>query len=155
LVGVVLVSSYNYLTPAFTQVPPPEAPVALFGADNNIVILDASLTEITHPRTAALTVTWQALQPLDTDYSIFLQAVTSDAASPTVVAQVDTQPLNGQRPATSWRSGEILMDTYQLDLSTVHATSGLRYYFGYYDWRDGRRLPLDGGIDDKLIFYGQ
>ena len=31
----------------------------------------------------------------------------------------------------------------------------LRYYFGYYDWRDGVRLPVDGGIDDKLVFYGQ
>jgi hypothetical protein len=155
LVAVVILSSYSNLTTDFTQVTPPELPVAVFGANNNLVVLDASLTESSNPRQALLTVTWQSLQPLDFDYNVFLQALTGDEASPTVVAQLDTQPLSGQRPATSWRPGEILVDTYRLDLAASQAPGGLRYYFGYYDWRDGKRLPLDGGIDDKMIFYGQ
>ena len=29
----------------------------------------------------------------------------------------------------------------------------LRYYFGFYNWRSGQRLPVDGGIDDKLVLH--
>ena len=37
----------------------------------------------------------------------------------------------------------------------VPADTPLRYYFGYYDWRDGKRLPVNGGMDDKLVLHGQ
>jgi hypothetical protein len=71
---------------------------------------------------------------------------------------LDTQPLGGERPVTDWRQGEILVETYQLDLSqldTSQANNPLSYYFGYYDWSNGERLPVDGGIDDKLVFHGR
>ena len=44
-----------------------------------------------------------------------------------------------------------------LDFPNVDAPAGapLLYYFGYYDWRDGRRLPVDGGLDDKLVVDGE
>ena len=71
------------------------------------------------------------------------------------MAQLDAQPLAGARPATSWRPGEILAETYTLDLSNAPADTPLRYYFGYYDWRDGQRLPVDGGLDDKLVLDGE
>ena len=61
---------------------------------------------------------------------------------------------------TSWRQGEVLHDVYAIDLSQGDLAidlneADIRYYFGYYDWRDGTRLPVDGGIDDKLVFYGR
>jgi len=155
LVALVVIGNYRYVTSDFTQTPARETPVAVFGPAHNLVVLDANLHESDHPRSAQLQITWQSLHPLDFDYNIFLQAVTGDESALAVVAQLDVQPLTSEHPATAWRPGEILSTTYQLDLSAVAATSDLRYFFGYYDWRDGRRLPRDGGIDDKLVFYGQ
>ncbi|MBK8800093.1 MAG: hypothetical protein IPM07_29010 [Anaerolineales bacterium] len=78
-----------------------------------------------------------------------------DGAPEQVVAQLDAQPLGDARPATSWQPGEVLTNTYVLDLSAAPPETPLTYYFGYYDWRDGSRLPVDGGRDDKLVLHGK
>jgi hypothetical protein len=173
LLFVVLLGSYPYLTADFTEVTIPNTPVAIFGGQNDIVILDAALTENRQPRTTELDLTWQVLRPLPFDYNIFFQALrieqsgqtesgatTNDAAPPTettlsVVGQLDRQPLTADAPPMSWQPGEIFTATYQLDLTTVADDVPLVYYFGYYDWRDGVRLPVNLGIDDKLIIYGK
>jgi hypothetical protein len=155
LVGLTILSSFGYLTTTFTQTPPPAAPIARFGPAQNLLLLSAELIESQSPHTAELQITWQTLQPLPIDYNIFFQAQRGDETTPQIVAQLDTQPLGGARPATSWQPGEILTDTYQLDLSGVEPSEPLRYIFGYYDWRDGTRLPLADRNDDKLVFYGE
>jgi hypothetical protein len=157
LLAIVVLSSYAFLTTQFTELSPPARPVAVVG-DNNVALLDAALVESGEPATAELTVTWQPLRSLDFDYNVFFQAIAGEGNEERVVAQLDAQPLAGQRPATGWRPGEILSETYRLDLSAVPPGAPLRYYFGYYDWRDGRRLPMDSGLigvaDDKLVLHG-
>ncbi len=148
LLALVVVASLPHLTPAYTQVNPPLHPVAVIG-DNQVVVLDAQVTEA--EGAAVLSVTWQALHPLDFDYNVFFQALAGDA----VVAQLDAQPLGETRPATSWQPGEVLTTRYTLDLAAAAPGEKLTYYFGYYDWRDGRRLPVDGGRDDKLVLHGK
>jgi len=148
LMALVVVASLPHLTPAYTQVNPPLRPVAVIG-DNQVVVLDAQVTEA--EGAAVLSVTWQALHPLDFDYNVFFQALAGDA----VVAQLDAQPLGETRPATSWQPGEVLTTRYTLDLAAAAPGEKLTYYFGYYDWRDGRRLPVDGGRDDKLVLHGK
>jgi hypothetical protein len=154
LVAVTVLASYPYLTTAFTTLAPPARPVATFGR-NQIALLDVRLTMQPDHAAAQLAVTWQPLAPLDFDYNVFLQAVTGEGADEQVVSQIDVQPLAGAQPATSWQPGQIFADTYTLDLSNAPAGAPLRYYFGYYDWRDGRRLPVDGGLDDKLVIDGE
>ncbi len=155
LLTLVVLSSYPYLSTNFTQVKPPDMPVAVIGVNDNFVVLSANLTEHAQPRTTTLEVTWQVLHPVGFDDNVFFQALTGDEDSPVVVAQLDRQPCDGKCPVTSWQPGEILTDTYQLDLTRATQAKNLRYYFGYYDWRDGKRLPVDGGINDKLVFHGQ
>ena len=160
LVGLIVLGSLPYLTAEYTQVEPPDAPLAVFGTQREIAFLDAKLTENAVAQEAELAVTWQALQPLPFDYNVFFQALAAAPEGAEVVAQLDAQPLYGERPATTWTPGEIFTDTYTLDLSQIGLSaatpeSGLQYHFGYYDWRDGSRLPVDGGIDDKLVFYGE
>ncbi|MCC6457447.1 MAG: hypothetical protein IT328_21000 [Caldilineaceae bacterium] len=154
LVGLVMLSSYPYLSADYTQVTPPAAPVATFGQHPDLVLLEANLSEDKAAGEATLDVTWQVLQPLPFDYSIFFQAVRPEDDGWQVVAQLDTQPRQGLEPATSWLPGKIMTDTYQLELPSPLPQGELRYFYGYYDWRDGTRLPVDGGIDDKLILYG-
>lgn len=156
LVAVGVLSSYPYLGAAYTQVAPPPAPIAVFGRDNDLVVLAADLTERPAAGTATLDVTWQVLRPLPFDYNVFFQAVTAGADGERVLGQLDTQPLTDAQPATTWPPGAILQARYRLrfDPATRPMPDNVRYYFGYYDWRDGVRLPIDGGIDDKLILYG-
>jgi hypothetical protein len=114
-------------------------------------------------------VTWQVLQPIAFDYNIFFQATIETNNEIVVLAQLDTQPRQGLEPATSWAVGTVMTDTYTLELpntvlpntvlpNTVLPNTGaagnVRYFYGFYDWRDGTRLPVDGGIDDKLILHG-
>jgi hypothetical protein len=172
LIALVLLSSYAYLTTEFTRVEPPRTPAAVVGDENNLVVLEANLQEAdgatTETSAVELNVIWQTLHPLDFDYNVFFQAVASgqeqndNPGAVRVVAQLDTQPKGGERPTTSWQPGEILTDTYRLELPTaptVTVSAGeLEYYFGYYDWRTGERLPvrdpLAGLINDKVVLYG-
>ena len=105
---------------------------------------------------ATLDVTWQTLQALPVDYNVFFQALTDPLHEPAVVAQLDMPAAGAERPATTWRPGTIMQQSYTLSLPPLSEYGEpLTYYFGYYDWRDGARLPVDGGIDDKLVFYGR
>ena len=161
LVVLVVLGSFPYLTTTFTQVKPPNAPVAVFGADDQIVFLKAELRENKQQAETQLAVTWQVLQPLAFDYNVFFQALAPKDKDLQVIAQLDTQPLPDKtRPATTWQAGQVFTTTYHLRLTNDDhpvdfQTPSLRYYFGYYNWQDGKRLPVDGGIDDKLIFYGK
>lgn len=150
LLALVVAASLPHLTPRYTQVNPPLRPVAVLG-DNQVIVIEAQLTEDAAAHTATLSVTWQPLQPLDFDYNVFFQALVGAA----VVAQLDAQPLGAAQPATGWQPGEVLSASYTLDLSAAPQGERLTYYFGYYDWRDGRRLPVDGGRDDKLVLHGK
>jgi hypothetical protein len=152
LVALVVLASYPYLAPAYTTVAPPARPVAMVGA-NQLAILAADVTEA--GGSATLEVTWQVLKPLASDYNVFFQAITGEGEDERAVAQLDAQPAGPDRPATGWMPGEILTQRYALDLAQAPADQPLRYYFGFYDWRDGQRLPVDGGIDDKLVVYAQ
>ncbi|MEZ4731638.1 MAG: hypothetical protein R3E79_31350 [Caldilineaceae bacterium] len=154
LLLLALWGSSPYLTADFTRYQPPAKPVAVLG-NHEIVVLSATLTENRQPQTATLAVTWQPITVLPFDYNIFFQALHGDDQTLTVAAQLDAQPLGDTQPATTWTPGEILTNTYQLDLTDVAPTVALEYHFGYYDWRNGVRLPVDGGIDDKLVFYGE
>ncbi|MFN2202286.1 MAG: hypothetical protein ACK2UO_13835 [Caldilineaceae bacterium] len=164
LLALVVLGSLPYLTAEFTQIEAPESPRAVFGLGPDIVLLGANVNEDEDRQQARLAVTWQTAQPLPFDYNVFFQALRDTPDGVEVVAQLDAQPLQGERPATSWIPGEIFTDTYTLDLSADSALpaggqdvrgTDLRYYFGYYDWRDGSRLPVDGGIDDKLVLHGE
>ncbi len=164
LLSLTVLASLPYLTTEFTQVTPDANPVAIIGAANDIVILDAQLHESSNDSAAntvspsvELTVTWQVLNTLPFDYNLFFQAVEQGEGSVNVVAQLDEQPLQGDQPPTTWQPGDIYTERYTLNLPGVETSdlSSLVYYFGLYDWRDGARLPVDGGIDDKVVFYGQ
>ena len=154
LVGLVLLSSYPYLHADYTQFNPPDMPVATFGQRPDLVLLEAKIHEDNEAGETTLDVTWQVLQPIAFDYNVFFQAVTEANDEWQVVAQLDTQPRQGTEPMTTWEVGKIMTDTYQLELPSP-LPEEVRYFYGYYDWRDGKRLPVDGGIDDKLILYGE
>lgn len=158
LMTLVLLGSHPYLTTNFTQFEPDVRPVATFGPDQELMLLNAEVGGSGDDNKVQLTTAWQVLQPLDFDYNIFFQAVKESDGTLDVVAQVDAQPVSGTHSATSWAVGEIITDTYTLEISADVDTSDLQYYFGFYNWNSGERLPvveiLTGVRGDKLVLYG-
>ncbi len=95
-----------------------------------------------------VTVAWQALQPIDFDYNLFVHAV-DDAGNK--LAQWDGQPQRGPDPypMTQWPVGEIVPGTIRLELTPQQAAAVRQVVIGLYNWQDGSRLPV--GKDDKVV----
>lgn len=154
LVALVVLASYPYLAPRFTAVDPGPVPAATFQpveADApQIMILDHDIappTEITP--TLTLTLTWQAVESVMGDYTVFIHILTPDG---TKVAQHDTRPCGGECPTQSWQPGEIIADHYQLALPTS-APSGPYYLaVGLYLLDSGERAAVIGR-DDKMVTF--
>ena len=150
LIAVVVLASYPYLAPRFTQaVPDPGQPHIFQPARVTLVqatAAQAPAAEIEAGRPLTVTLSWQPLQPPDFDYNVFIHAL--DAAG-NRVAQWDGQPQRGTAPApmTQWAAGEVVTGAYRLDLPA--STDPQQLWIGLYHWQTGQRLTLTGG-DDKV-----
>ena len=93
----------------------------------------------------ALTFWWQAAQPVDTNYTVFIHLLDEKGK---LVYGHDEQPCRGLCPTTTWRRGELIRDEH---LITPNLPPG-RYQleFGLYD-ANVQRLPLAAGGDAYVI----
>lgn len=163
-VALVVLSSYPYLAPRFTQMTPEPAAPVILGA-NQMTLVSATVDEMgmvdvresseQHAPAVSQTLTvnlaWQALQPIDFDYNVFIHAEDADGNR---VAQWDGQPTWGGEPypMAAWRVGEIIVDDYVLELNPA-APPVQRVYIGLYNWQTGERLPVND--DDKVTLAVQ
>jgi hypothetical protein len=147
LLTITLLGAYGVLNPTTTRVPAPDAPVAIFGEDQIALLTAEPLGTATPGGRVKLMTRWQALRPLDQDYTIFFHAIGPDGQR---WGQQDTMPQNGKLPTSSWRPGQIIEDQYQLTLAAdAPASSDYRYLLGLYQWQTGARLTT--GTDDKVV----
>jgi hypothetical protein len=58
---------------------------------------------------------WQASQTLHINYTVSVQLLTADNF---VIAQMDRQPLDGEWPTSTWRSGDVVEDIIELPSPT-------------------------------------
>jgi hypothetical protein len=153
LIALVVLASYPYLAPKFTQVDPGPEPVAMFQAqDSNapqLMILDY---EIVPPAeiapTIVVTLTWQAVQLVDEDYTVFVHAM---AGGDMKAAQRDTRPCDGQCPTNDWQPGEIVFDRYQLDLAPDAPPAPYQLAVGLYLLDTGERVGIVGRPNGTVI----
>ncbi|MCD6291064.1 MAG: hypothetical protein J7M34_11220, partial [Anaerolineae bacterium] len=139
LVGLVILVSYPYLAPRYTQIKPRPRPVAILG-ENQIALVDAEVTgEIRASSTVTVTLTWQALKPMDLDYTVFIHIVDEQNQ---IKAQRDKQPQDGQHPTNAWSVGEIVIDPHPIPLPADLPTGRYHINLGMYDWRTGQRLRV-------------
>ncbi|GAB4567617.1 MAG: hypothetical protein Kow0047_19860 [Anaerolineae bacterium] len=139
VVALLVVTSYPYLTPRFTQVEPREAPLGIFG-DIQIALIDAGVSGDIRPGgTITVTLTWQALRPIDLDYTVFLHV--ADEADQ-IVAQRDMQPGDGQSPTNTWAVGDVIEDVHPIPIPPEASAVPHHLNMGLYDWRTGQRLPV-------------
>ena len=152
LVALVILASYFYLTPRFTQVDPGAAPLAelrVAGVEGPAIhLLTAEVTPAAGiTSTIALTLTWQKLAPLETDYTVFVHLL----AGETQVAQADSWPCGGECPTHEWRSGEIVVDVHEITLPARLQAGPYRVALGLYDGVTGERVAV-AGREDGTVF---
>lgn len=82
--------------------------------------------------------------PLAVDWSLFIHLVDGTGLT---VAQLDSMPGGGLRPTSGWQPGRLLLDSYVVSIpETAHTPNRASWQVGFYDHRNGERLPrLDGG----------
>jgi hypothetical protein len=93
-----------------------------------------------------LLLAWQPVRPPRADYVTLVHLLASDGS---LAAQYDRAPLQGGIPTTLWREGDILLDTYQLDIPPNLQSGEYRLLIGLYDLPTLTRLPVQR--DDTVV----
>jgi hypothetical protein len=141
LVALVILSSYGYLTPRFTDVQVGGSPIATLG--DKVALLNYQREgPLLHGTTVRLTFYWQCLQPMETDYMVFVHIVDAEGR---IWGQRDAMPLDGERPTSSWNLGEIVEDVYELRIDIEGPREGYVVETGMYVQETRERLPLSEG----------
>jgi hypothetical protein len=97
------------------------------------------------PGQVSLLLAWEAVDHPDADYTVFVHLRDSEGQN---VAQVDTEPYGGVYPTGIWEPGEVVPDTYQIDVSGLPPGEyGL--YVGLYTVDGGRLLTAN---DEDSIY---
>jgi hypothetical protein len=131
--------------------PPPYAQEigALFG--DEIILLGSDLEPGDDGR-AALTLVWQAAQAPSADYTVFVHLLYPDGTC--CVWQQDSAPQNGTYQTGRWLSGEVVSDTYEMELPADLPSGSYPLEVGLYIAETGRRLAVqaaDGGQKDAVL----
>jgi hypothetical protein len=128
-------------------------PANAINYDDKIALLAVDLPDALPPGGGQLPLTlhWQALSPLDEDYTVFIQLLDENDK---IVGQIDAWPLQGTYPTSQWQVGESVDDPYVMQLNEGVLDDEYRLLIGYYLLADLRRLPvLDANgtaVDDKF-----
>lgn len=84
---------------------------------------------------------WRASDPLDRDYTVFVQLVGPSG----LVAQDDAQPRQGAFPTSVWSSGDRVVHPFAILIGAQVAPARYQLIAGLYDVSSGRRLPVGAG----------
>jgi len=98
-----------------------------------------------------LTLYWQATAPMETTYTVFTHILDEVGA---IKAQKDGLPVEGTRPTTHWRSGEIVVDPYEIMVGPDVPPGRYAIEVGMYQLKSGQRLEVigtDGQVVDNRV----
>ena len=120
-----------------------------FGSGVRLLGYDLPAEGLTRGGTVALTLYWQAQQPIEQRYKVFThllgEVFNADSGS-FLWGQQDNEPVSGTRPTSTWRSGEVIVDRYAIPLSPSMPSGGYAIEVGLYDPATVERLPV---LDDQ------
>lgn len=140
LVALIVLGSYNYLSPLFTDFEVEKPALGILG--DKVVLLDYKLEgPLRHGATIRLTLYWQALREMEEDYTVFVHVVDEGGS---VWGQWDSQPVSGERPTSGWERGEVIEDVYQITIDVEGPKEGYKIKVGMYLIETGERLPTEG-----------
>jgi hypothetical protein len=108
---------------------------------DKIALLDSAVNgTVTAGGQLEVETTWQGLEQIDEDYTIFLQVLSENDQ---IIGQLDVKPAQGTRPTNLWEPGERLTDNYTIPLSMgVSVDQSYRLIIGFYRLSDFQRLAI-------------
>jgi hypothetical protein len=113
---------------------------ARFGESIRLVAFELD-PPVMHPSGVLdLTLYWESDAPARSDYVVLVEIIGPSGARD---AYKERAPVDGARPTTSWRTGEIIIDRYRLALSGQGHAGFYRVWVGMLDPDGGmQRLPV-------------
>ncbi len=138
---------------AYSAEPPPEptlfADPPVFGESIRLNAAGISGAPLQPGDIARTLLNWSTTAPLDRPYKTTLQLL--DPANQ-VVAQVDSEPVGGSRPTTTWTPGETVADPSGLPIPLGTPPGAYPLILAVYDAATGARLPVATaeGVSDHL-----
>jgi hypothetical protein len=119
-----------------------------------VLLTDWSIdrTEIRPGETINVLLKWRGLKPWEADYTAFVHLVGPDGK---LHGQIDTWPVQGTLPTSSWAAGQAVTDPYPVTLQAGAPAGRYQIEVGWYLLATLRRLPvLDASSrpsDDRFI----
>jgi hypothetical protein len=92
-------------------------------------------------RIVHLTLFWQALQPMEADYTVFTHLIDGEG---NLWGQKDNPPVDGFYPTSRWEEGEVVRDQYNLVISPDAPLGEYWLAVGMYLAETGERLEARG-----------
>lgn len=147
-VALPVVASYNFLAPRFFETNPTRPAIAIFG-NNEIALWTYRIVgPLRHGATDRLQLTWQALRPVDHDYTIFVHAVHDNGNT---YAREDSKPQDGAMPTLKWTPGQVVSDTHTIQIDIEGPSEGYHLEVGIYNAATGERARTETGADVLLL----
>lgn len=142
LLLLALILAVPFLDVPVTPIEPASRPLATF-AEGRVLLVGAELHgPLRHGATPRLRLHWQATAPLERDYTVFVHVVDDAGAK---WGQRDSWPVDGERPTSAWRPGELVVDEHPVYIDVEGPREGYRLVIGLYDLETGERLVLGDG----------
>ena len=113
---------------------------------------DLSSEDVKPGDTLHLTLYWQALSEMQVSYTVFTHLLDANERT---WGQMDSIPLRSEAPTTSWVSGEVIADEYDITVDAGAPPGDYAIEIGMYDASTGQRLTIftdrgrEGG--DRLL----
>ena len=102
--------------------------------------------------TLSLALFWRALAPMDTSYTVFVQVIDEEGIK---AGQVDRLPCDGGCPTTTWRTGDLVGERYDLSIGIDVPPGQYQIISGMYDLATGENLPWlnaqGGSVGNHLV----
>jgi hypothetical protein len=111
------------------------------GSDISLRGYQTSSQSISPGQILSLSLDWQALAQPDRNYKVFVQLLGPEGQ---LVAQRDSQPLDGFRPTSTWRPDQEITDRHGVLLPDTLPPGAYQLVAGMYDGETGQRLRVSG-----------
>jgi hypothetical protein len=130
---------------------------AVANFDNKILLtgVDFEAGRLEPGQLVDVTLHWQALRTLDEDYTVFVHLLGPDGL---LHGQVDSWPVQGTLPTSTWQPGQRIDDRYLVPLDADAPPGSYQLEIGVYLLSTNTRLPVLGPegipLDDRVLLGG-
>jgi 4-amino-4-deoxy-L-arabinose transferase-like glycosyltransferase len=122
---------------------------ARFANQATLLGLDLAPVQVTAGESLTVKLVWKAEAAMPVSYLAFVHLLGPDGL---VYGQLDHVPGDGAYPTSGWLPGEIVSDTYQIEVNLEAPPGDYQLEIGLYDPATGQRLPVGDG--DRVLVPG-